>query len=427
MSSNRDSTVECPELTEESMPASGTTEAVATKNAPVLALLTGGSDRPYALGIASALAGNEISLDFIGSDELDAPELHDTPLIRFLNLRGDQTEQVSFRTKLIRILRYYARLIWYAAVSRPKIFHILWNNKFELIDRVGLMVYYRLLGKKIVLTAHNVNAAKRDGKDSLRNRLSLRFQYRMSDHIFVHTERMKGELLNEFGLDDQKVSVIPFGINNTIPTSEMSARDAKQALGVSADEPTVLFFGQIAPYKGLEYLVAAIADVLTRNNRVRLIIAGKIKRGSTSYWEQIREGILSTAITDRVIERIRFIPDDEVELYFKAADVAVLPYVTIFQSGVPFLAYSFGLPVLATDVGSLKEDVVEGKTGFVCKPCDSVDLARTIEKYFASTLYRDLAATRLKIQNHANETYSWAKVAKITSDVYDRLCGGTTR
>jgi D-inositol-3-phosphate glycosyltransferase len=237
---------------------------------------------------------------------------------------------------------------------------------------------------------------------------------------------MKKELLNDFGLEDQKVSVIPFGINNTIPTSEMTAKEAKQRLGVSADEPTVLFFGQIAPYKGLEYLVAAIADVLTRNNKVRLIIAGKIKRGFTSYWEQIREGTLSTAITDRVIERIRFIPDDEVELYFKAADVAVLPYVSIFQSGVPFLAYSFGLPVLATDVGSLKEDIVEGKTGFICKPCDSVDLAKTIEKYFASTLYRDLAANRPRIRNYANDTYSWAKVAKLTSDVYDKLCGGTT-
>ena len=75
------------------------------------------------------------------------------------------------------------------------------------------------------------------------------------------------------------------------------------------------------------------------------------------------------------------------ELYIKAAGVLVLPYVHIFQSGVPFLAYSFGLPVIATDVGTLRQDIVEGRTGFVCRPQDSSDLARTIDKYFESELF----------------------------------------
>ena len=64
-----------------------------------------------------------------------------------------------------------------------------------------------------------------------------------------------------------------------------------------------------------------------------------------------------------MILRIQFIPDEEMELYFKAADVLVLPYKEIFQSGVLFLAYSFGLPVIATDVGSFREDIVEGQDG----------------------------------------------------------------
>ena len=65
-----------------------------------------------------------------------------------------------------------------------------------------------------------------------------------------------------------------------------------------------------------------------------------------------------------------FIPDEETEIYFKAADVLVLPYRHIYQSGVLFLGYSFGLPVLAADVGSLKDEIVEGKTGFVFRPED---------------------------------------------------------
>ena len=85
------------------------------------------------------------------------------------------------------------------------------------------------------------------------------------------------------------------------------------------------------------------------------------------------------AFEDRVIEKIEYVPDEATELYFKAADVLVLPYVRVFQSGVLFLGYSFGLPVIAADVGSLKEEIVEGKTGFVFKPQDSSDLARTID------------------------------------------------
>ena len=92
----------------------------------------------------------------------------------------------------------------------------------------------------------------------------------------------------------------------------------------------------------------------------------------------------------RVLLRADFIPDDETEVYFKAADVLVLPYRHIYQSGVLFLGYSFGLPVLAADVGSLKDEIVEGKTGFVFRPEDPVDLARAIERYFASDLYADL-------------------------------------
>jgi len=386
-----------------------------------IALLTGGDDKSYALGLASALGTQGISIDFIGSDKVDAPELHSTSLVNFLNLRGDQRENVSLRRKVMRILAYYCRLVCYAAVARPPIFHILWNNKFEFIDRVLLMLYYQLLGKKIVFTAHNVNAAKRDSRDSFLNRLSLRIQYGLSDHIFVHTERMKSELSTDLGVLECKVSVIPFGINNTAPVTEITRSQAKQRVGVSPENKTALFFGQIAPYKGLEYLIDAFNNAATKDESYRLIIAGKVKRGHGAYWDEIQRKIAGSRFQDQIIERIEHIPDEEVELYFKAADVLVVPYINIFQSGVPFLAYSFSLPVIATDIGSLRQDIVEGRTGFVCRPEDSSDLARTIDKYFESELFRDLENRRSEIKEYANERYSWNKVAAITTAVYSDL------
>jgi D-inositol-3-phosphate glycosyltransferase len=130
-------------------------------------------------------------------------------------------------------------------------------------------------------------------------------------------------------------------------------------------------------------------------------------------------------VRDRVIERVEHVPDEETELYFKAADVLILPYTRIFQSGVLFLAYSFGLPVIAADVGSLKEEIVEGKTGFVFKPQNSSDLASVISKYFESELFRNLETRRAEIKEYANERYSWDKVAAITTVVYSELLRST--
>lgn len=384
-------------------------------------LLTGGDDKSYALGLTSALVEEGIAVDFIGSDALDAPELHGSPLITFLNLRGDQREDAGLLEKVARILVYYSRLLRYAAAARPRLFHVLWNNKFELFDRTVLMGCYRLLGRRVVLTVHNVNAARRDSRDTWLNRASLRLQYRLSHHLFVHTQRMKDELVSEFGVREAAVSVIPFGINNTLPATALSRSAARQSVGVAEDAHTVLFFGQIAPYKGLEYLVRAFDLAAAGDRKLHLIIAGKVKKGHAEYWDEIRAAIAGTGLGDRVTTIIRFIPDDEVERYFKAADAVVLPYTQIFQSGVPFLAYSFGVPVIATDVGSLREDILEGVTGFVCPPRDPGELAGTMSRYFESEVYRRGDDAREQIRRIAFERHSWAEVGRITRSVYESV------
>jgi D-inositol-3-phosphate glycosyltransferase len=387
-----------------------------------VSLLTGGGDKPYALGMAAALTSAGISLDFIGSDDLNVPELRDNSRINFLNLRGDQRPEASLVEKALRVLNYYARLVRYAATAKPKLFHILWHNKFQFFDRTLLMLYYKSLGKKVTFTAHNVNAGKRDSNDSWLNRLSLRIQYQLSDHIFVHTEKMKRELVSEFCIRESRVSAIPFGINNTVPNTSLLSAEAKRQLGISSGDKTMLFFGNIAPYKGLEYLVTAFTEVLKEDGSHRLIIVGKPK-GNEDYWRQIRQTIAHSGVRDRIIERIEYIPDEQIELYLKAADVLILPYTRIFQSGVLFLGYSFGLPAIAADVGTLKEEIIEGNTGFVFKPQDSSDLAKTIRRYFASDLFSELERRRAEIKRYANERYSWSKVAAETMTVYSNLLG----
>jgi glycosyltransferase involved in cell wall biosynthesis len=385
-------------------------------------LLTGGADKSYALGLTSGLVAAGVHVDFIGSDYVDAPFLHDHPLVRFLNLRGDQRSDVSLVEKILRVLRYYARLLHYAATAEPTVFHILWNSRLELFDRTLLMLYYWLLGKRTALTAHNINARERDGGDSLLNRLTLRMQYQLVDHIFVHTEKMQRQLGTDFGVSDGKVSIIPFGVNHSVPDTALTRSEARRQLGLTGAEKTMLFFGNIAPYKGVEYLVEAMTRLTRTAPDYRLVIAGRPK-GSESYWETIHERIVSQNVQSHIIERIEYVADADTELYFKAADVLVLPYTHIFQSGVLFLGYNFGLPAIASDVGSFRDDIVEEETGFVCSPRDPVALAQTIAHFFSSDLYRRADVHRQAIRAFAHEHHSWAKVAAMTRTVYAGLAG----
>ena len=386
-----------------------------------VALLTGGDDRSYALGLATALISRGMTLEVIGSDNVDCPEFHQNRGLTFLNLRGDQRPDASLLKKVPRILLFYAKLVWYARGSKAKIFHILWNNKFQFLDRTLLTFYYKLLGKKIVLTAHNVNACRRDGNDTRLNRLTLRIQYQLADHIFVHTEKMKRELVNDFAVEENRITVIPLGINNAFPNTDLTADEARQRLNIGSKEKTILFFGRIAPYKGLEYLVSAFQRLSTRLGDYRLIIAGKRERGCEAYWASVQEATRGAADRGQLLVRADFIPDAETELYFKAADVLVLPYRHIYQSGVLFLGYSFGLPALVADVGSLKDEIVEGETGFVFRPEDPIDLAKTIERYFSSDLYAGLSRRRQQIRDYATKRYSWGTVGEMTAKVYAGL------
>jgi glycosyltransferase involved in cell wall biosynthesis len=165
--------------------------------------------------------------------------------------------------------------------------------------------------------------------------------------------------------------------------------------------------------------VDAFMEIAARHPDCRLIIAGRPK-GSEAYWAGLQEKINACPRRDKFVLKIEYVPDAETEIYFKAADVLVLPYAHVFQSGVLFLGYNFGLPAIAADVGSLKEEIIEGRTGYICPPCDTAALVRAIETYLSSDLCARLKERRQDIRDFARERYSWTTVARITTDVYSR-------
>ena len=386
-----------------------------------VALLTGGQDQPYACGLLCQLLARGVDVACVGGDDLADCRGAGPGRLEFHNLVGS-TEPTHPLGKAWRVLRYYGRLIAFAARTDATIFHILWFRKFPWIERTLLNLYFRLLGKTLVFTAHNVDDRARDGRGGLVNRLSLTFLYRTVAHVFVHTEKMKRELVETFPVAAHKVTVVPFGINDVVPPPAMSRQEAKRRLGVGPDERVLLFFGNIAPYKGVEDLIEALATLVEEDPRVLLIVAGPVKNKSAEpYWHELEALIDRRRLGGHVRKDVRFIPDPEVGTLFRAADVSVLPYRRIYQSGVLALSYAQGVPVIVSDVGSLKDDVSEGETGFVFRPGDVVDLAAQIRGYFASGLFKDLDARSEKIRQYGETRFSWATNAETTCAVYASL------
>jgi glycosyltransferase involved in cell wall biosynthesis len=173
----------------------------------------------------------------------------------------------------------------------------------------------------------------------------------------------------------------------------------------------------------LDQLVKGLVYLREKEKNIKLVLAGRVKQECQAYWNGIQELIGRYELAESIIPRIEYIPEEEAEIYFKAADVLILPYRNIFQSGLIYSSYRFGLPIIASDVGSMREDIIEGRTGFMCKPNNPEDLARKISLYFESDIFRNLEAKRMEIIRYASEKYSWKRAGRETCVLYHKFDG----
>lgn len=377
-------------------------------------------DFSYLYGLVMGLSKlDNIIIDVIDSNQSVEPfkDLNNVNVFEFI-LPYKRTINPFYR--FYRVFSPYFKNVLYAIKTDSKIFHIQWFNRIDWLDRLILINIYKLLKKKVIYTAHNVNTLERNNKDNFWNRITLRYFYNKVDHIIVHNKKSKNELIQKFGVRDSKVSVIKFGLNIFTPKRGISREHAINKLNLPASKKIILFFGAINVYKGIELLLEAYEKLLKVDDNFHLVIAGESR--DSNYFNKILSLIEKKFTRENLSTFFRFIEEDEIEYFFAAADCLVLPYKSISQSGVHFLSYSFGLPIIATDVGSFRdEDIIEEKTGFVCKPEDSEDLKNKILKYFESDLYNNLNNTRKVIKDWALQTYSWDNIAKSTVECYKIL------
>ena len=129
--------------------------------------------------------------------------------------------------------------------------------------------------------------------------------YKLVDNIFVHTDKMKKELMVNFNVKGNNITVIPFGVNNLTPSTNMSKAVAREKLNLNNSDKVLLFFGNIAPYKGLENLLLSLVELKYDYEDIKIIIAGRIK-DCHSYWEKIQTIIKEYGLDKYIITTSRF-------------------------------------------------------------------------------------------------------------------------
>lgn len=261
---------------------------------------------------------------------------------------------------------------------------------------------------KILYICHDVTPPLEGGPF---DRHLARFVLRRGHSHIVHSRDSLETLSRMLPEDDVHLTVLPtYDIFNDGCPRDRS--EAQARLGVHGR--TILFFGFVRLYKGLEYLLQALPEVLKRID-VQLLVAGEFWIPESYY----RKFIDDENVAKRVRIVNRYIPNEEVPDYFAAADVVVFPYVAGSQSAAVQLAYGFGKPVIVTDAGGIADVVKDGRTGLVVPAKNSRALAEAIIRYFEDGLGDEFAA---EIQKEELRTlFAWERLVELI----EKLSGGS--
>jgi len=248
---------------------------------------------------------------------------------------------------------------------------------------------------KVLIIAHNV--ISHDAK--MGDKTLTKYFFNAADYFITMSKSVQKDLQKFKPNAKQKLLFHP--IYSNFGTS-IKKNDALKFLKLS-NKPTLLFFGFIRKYKGVDILLKAV-ELLKEKLDLQLIIAGEFYDNKQKYLNLIE----SLKIKDNVKIFSDFIPNDEVKYYFSASDAVVLPYREATQSGIFQIANNFEKPIIASDVGGLGEEIEQGKTGFVVEKNNPQILADVIFKYFNEVKVEEFS---LNVKRK-KEKYSWTNFAK---------------
>jgi glycosyltransferase involved in cell wall biosynthesis len=356
-----------------------------------------GFQQHYSLGFANGLASQGIPVDFVSAANVDTTLLH--PNIIWKDLGCNTENRISAVRKAARFVAYHLRLIRYLVARRGAIIHVIGLIRRAVVP-IGIIegMLFRVLAGKYVFTVHNVLP---HDSHTIWNRWVFKLVYRIPHLLVVHTAKMKDDLVTSFGVREDRVVVMQHGLNDIVPDHGRSRDECRAQFGLPEGACVLLFFGRIRPYKGVETLLEAFREV---SGDLFLVIAGA--PANAAYGHRIEELVQQHPHRKRILYHAKFIDDADLASYFRAADALVMPYRHIDQSGVLFLAFRFGLPVIAFDIGALR-DYLKNDAGILVQGGGAQDLAVGIKRFQRET--RIMAAGTIRAYAHR---FRWEEVLK---------------
>ena len=247
---------------------------------------------------------------------------------------------------------------------------------------------------KIIVNCNNIVPHEPRKIDSI---LTRNF-FKHCDSFIVMSETVEKDLLD---INSQSIyKKTPHPIYDLFGKS-ISKEKARKYLKIG-DEKLILNFGLVRKYKGLDILIQSAKILKKQLNQFKIMVVGECYDNQSEYIQMAKEN----NVEDVIDFTFEFIPNENVKYFFCASDLVVLPYRTATQSGIIPIAYHFNMPVVASNVGGLPENIQNNKTGIICEPSPE-SIANGIIKYFDS----DLFIYKENIEQYKKQ-YTWKTFAK---------------
>jgi glycosyltransferase involved in cell wall biosynthesis len=279
---------------------------------------------------------------------------------------------------------------------RPDAVVVQWWHPYFAFALFKICQIVRMMRRsRIVFICHNVMPHERSRIDRLLSRLAF-----SAPHGFVV---QSGEDRDNLLAVRPRATVVvnPHPIYDLFKRGELTRDAARDRIGAGRG-PLLLFFGYVRPYKGLRHLLEAMPDIAKRLD-AELFVVGEFYEDRAPYDALVREH----GLEDRVRFVDRYVGNEEVEAFFMACDLVVLPYISATQSGIAQIALSFDRPVVVTAVGGLPEVVSTGRTGFVVPPADPAAIAGAVARFFEEG-WGERMAPHFAAEK---ERFSWGRMA----------------
>ena len=303
--------------------------------------------------------------------------------------------------------------------NRPDVVHV---QYLPLLERripleLWLLKYCRMLGSSLVATVHDI--APHDVGEAHVARFRRAFE--TMDALICHSASAKQQVLSQFSVAPERVWVIPHG--PLFFDSGQSPRTAEpEAHKTESHECIVLCQGMIRPYKGIEFLLDAWAELRRSGTRAELIIAGN---GEPQILENIRRKVRSLKIEDSVQLCFQFLPTEVMMSYYKAADIVVYPYKTITTSGALMTGIAQRKAIVATSLAPFRELLEHGKNALLCDYGDTQGLASALRRLIENPELRHRLADEAAALSGGEQT--WREIAARTRDCYLSVTGRMER